>query len=223
MTAGRLNACGNRPQVDRCPCRRSSGCGGGHRLRLLPLRGRRRRPDACQHEQDEQPRPGRRWAAPRPARAPRRQTPGRLGGGRCPLGGGVHDGCDRHSGGCPYPSSITNPASRSISLGPPFNARRDDRGRPAVPFRIAEDRQGQLRGPFEHAIEGCASVALGRPLAGHEPALPPAKPSRPPSVSRRCPGSSLGLPAVLPPPEEETSVKTAIGAARAKLAREKML
>jgi hypothetical protein len=34
---------------------------------------------------------------------------------------------------------------------------------------------------------------------------------------------SLGLPAVLPPPEEEKSVKTAIGAARAKLAREKML
>ena len=34
---------------------------------------------------------------------------------------------------------------------------------------------------------------------------------------------SLGLPAVLPPPEEEKSVKTAIGAARAKLAREEML
>ena len=102
-------------------------------------------------------------------------------------GGGVHGGCDRHSGGCPYHSSITNPANRSISLGPPFNARRDDRGRPAVPFRIAEDRQGQLRGPFEHAIDGCASVALGRPLAGHEPTLTPAKPSRPPSVSRRCP------------------------------------
>jgi hypothetical protein len=34
---------------------------------------------------------------------------------------------------------------------------------------------------------------------------------------------SLGLPAVLPPPEEEKSVKTAIGAARAKLAREQML
>jgi hypothetical protein len=34
---------------------------------------------------------------------------------------------------------------------------------------------------------------------------------------------SLGLPAVLPPPEEEKDVKTAIGAARAKLAREKML
>jgi rubrerythrin len=33
---------------------------------------------------------------------------------------------------------------------------------------------------------------------------------------------SLGMPAVLPPPEEE-SVKTAIGAARAKLARDKML
>jgi rubrerythrin len=34
---------------------------------------------------------------------------------------------------------------------------------------------------------------------------------------------SLGLPAVLPPPEEEKDVKTAIGAARAKLARERML
>jgi hypothetical protein len=34
---------------------------------------------------------------------------------------------------------------------------------------------------------------------------------------------SLGMPAVLPPPEEEKSVKTAIGAARAKLAREKLL
>jgi rubrerythrin len=34
---------------------------------------------------------------------------------------------------------------------------------------------------------------------------------------------SLGMPAVLPPPEEEKSVKTAIGAARAKLARDKML
>jgi rubrerythrin len=33
----------------------------------------------------------------------------------------------------------------------------------------------------------------------------------------------LGLPAVLPPPEEEKEVKTAIGAARAKAAREKML
>jgi rubrerythrin len=33
---------------------------------------------------------------------------------------------------------------------------------------------------------------------------------------------SLGLPAVLPPPEEEKDVKTAIGAARAKLARKKM-
>jgi rubrerythrin len=34
---------------------------------------------------------------------------------------------------------------------------------------------------------------------------------------------SLGLPAVLPPPEEEREVKTAIGAARAKQAREEML
>ena len=34
---------------------------------------------------------------------------------------------------------------------------------------------------------------------------------------------SLGLPAVLPPPEEEKAVKTAIGAARAKKARKEML
>ena len=34
---------------------------------------------------------------------------------------------------------------------------------------------------------------------------------------------SLGLPAVLPPPEEEKEVKTAIGAARAKKARREML
>ena len=34
---------------------------------------------------------------------------------------------------------------------------------------------------------------------------------------------SLSLPAVLPPPEEEKSVKTAIGAARAKLGRDEML
>jgi hypothetical protein len=34
---------------------------------------------------------------------------------------------------------------------------------------------------------------------------------------------SLGLPAVLPPPEEEKEVKTAIGAARAKKARKDML
>lgn len=34
---------------------------------------------------------------------------------------------------------------------------------------------------------------------------------------------SLGLPAVLPPPEEEKEVKTAIGAARAKKARKEML
>jgi rubrerythrin len=33
---------------------------------------------------------------------------------------------------------------------------------------------------------------------------------------------SLGLPAVLPPPEEQKDVKTAIGAARAKAARQKM-
>ncbi len=35
--------------------------------------------------------------------------------------------------------------------------------------------------------------------------------------------SSLGMPAVLPPPEEEKEVKTAIGAARAKNARQDML
>ena len=35
--------------------------------------------------------------------------------------------------------------------------------------------------------------------------------------------ASLGLPAVLPPPEEEKEVKTAIGAARAKKARKAML
>ena len=34
---------------------------------------------------------------------------------------------------------------------------------------------------------------------------------------------SLGMPAVLPPPEEEKDVKTAIGAARAEQAREEML
>jgi hypothetical protein len=34
---------------------------------------------------------------------------------------------------------------------------------------------------------------------------------------------SLGLPAVIPPPEEEKDVKTAIGAARAKQSREEML
>ena len=34
---------------------------------------------------------------------------------------------------------------------------------------------------------------------------------------------SLGLPAVLPPPEEEKDVKTAIGAARAKQSRDKMV
>jgi hypothetical protein len=34
---------------------------------------------------------------------------------------------------------------------------------------------------------------------------------------------ALGMPAVLPPPEEEKEVKTAIGAARAKQAREEML
>ncbi|MGH6611864.1 MAG: hypothetical protein ACRECQ_16600, partial [Burkholderiaceae bacterium] len=34
---------------------------------------------------------------------------------------------------------------------------------------------------------------------------------------------SLGMPAVLPPPEEERDVKTAIGAARAEKAREEML
>ena len=35
--------------------------------------------------------------------------------------------------------------------------------------------------------------------------------------------ASLGMPSVLPPPEEEKEVKTAIGAARAKQAREEML
>src|SRR5262249_44374471 len=35
--------------------------------------------------------------------------------------------------------------------------------------------------------------------------------------------ASLGMPAVLPPPEEEKDVKTAIGAARAEKAREEML
>jgi len=34
---------------------------------------------------------------------------------------------------------------------------------------------------------------------------------------------TLGMPAVLPPPEEQQDVKTAIGAARAKLARQKMI
>jgi len=34
---------------------------------------------------------------------------------------------------------------------------------------------------------------------------------------------ALGMPAVLPPPEEEKHVKTAIGAARAKQARSEML
>jgi hypothetical protein len=34
---------------------------------------------------------------------------------------------------------------------------------------------------------------------------------------------SLGLPAVLPPPEEEKDVKTAIGAARAKQRRTEMI
>ena len=34
---------------------------------------------------------------------------------------------------------------------------------------------------------------------------------------------SLGMPAVLPPPEEEKDVKTAIGAARAKNARAQMI
>jgi len=33
---------------------------------------------------------------------------------------------------------------------------------------------------------------------------------------------ALGMPAVLPPPEEEKEVKTAIGAARAKMARKSM-
>ena len=34
---------------------------------------------------------------------------------------------------------------------------------------------------------------------------------------------SLGMPAVLPPPEEEKKVKTAIGAARAAQSRDEML
>ena len=34
---------------------------------------------------------------------------------------------------------------------------------------------------------------------------------------------TLGMPAVLPPPEEEKDVKTAIGAARAKMARKDLL
>jgi len=34
---------------------------------------------------------------------------------------------------------------------------------------------------------------------------------------------SLGMPAVLPPPEEEKNVKSAIGAARASQSREEML
>jgi hypothetical protein len=34
---------------------------------------------------------------------------------------------------------------------------------------------------------------------------------------------ALGMPAVVPPPEEEKDVKTAVGAARAKSARKKML
>lgn len=36
-------------------------------------------------------------------------------------------------------------------------------------------------------------------------------------------GPRLGMPAVLPPPEEKKEVKTAIGAARAKKARKEML
>jgi hypothetical protein len=35
--------------------------------------------------------------------------------------------------------------------------------------------------------------------------------------------ASLGVPAVLPPPEEEKHVKTAIGAARAQQSRKEML
>ena len=34
---------------------------------------------------------------------------------------------------------------------------------------------------------------------------------------------ALGMPAVLPPPEEQKEVKTAIGAARAKMARKESL
>jgi len=35
--------------------------------------------------------------------------------------------------------------------------------------------------------------------------------------------TSLGMPAVLPPPEEEKDVKTAIGAARAQQSRDEIL
>ena len=37
------------------------------------------------------------------------------------------------------------------------------------------------------------------------------------------PGVVLGMPAALPPPEDEKEVKTAIGAARAKMARKRLL
>ena len=40
---------------------------------------------------------------------------------------------------------------------------------------------------------------------------------------RELAAQSLGMPAVLPPPEEEKDVKTATGAQRAKAARKKML
>ena len=50
-------------------------------------------------------------------------------------GGGVHGGRDRHLEGCPYHPSITNPASRSISLVSPFHARRYDGAWPKVPLR----------------------------------------------------------------------------------------
>ncbi len=41
----------------------------------------------------------------------------------------------------------------------------------------------------------------------------------PPAGAASCGWMSLGMPAVLPPPEEEKDVKTAVGAARAKAAR----
>jgi hypothetical protein len=37
-------------------------------------------------------------------------------------GGGLHGGCGRHLGGCPYHPVIPNQASRSMPLGPPFCA-----------------------------------------------------------------------------------------------------
>jgi hypothetical protein len=45
----------------------------------------------------------------------------------------------------------------------------------------------------------------------------------PPGWTRELWNEALGLPAVLPPPEEEKDVKTAIGAAGATRARKEML